>query len=351
MEKRFKKFKPRSDHISSYWSVHDITKFPLLLKEFGSNWNDIADAIGTKSVTMVKNYYQRGLVDHPEWQTIVQMKKTQIAKQIQPIQQPTGQLNTLPQVTPSSQQIISPTNDQNIATQFVPQISSLNSNPPLHNGPSMGYFFKPENAYSASFPRDHVPPVLQHREEHLPHLENIPQFVPITQTTPLYSRFNFNESIQQHHINQPPSSNQPHQLNPVRNKMMNMSSLLNASNNAPPVSAVRPNIQLPPLSMFGSGNNISNPIPPPSSTVNSTGPRIMNLLNNDNITSEQSTVSPFNPQPNNLLNVSTTIKHEPQQDQPQQQQQSNANSQYQNTMFSGGTSALDALARIAFERK
>ncbi|CEJ85938.1 Putative Phd-finger domain-containing protein [[Torrubiella] hemipterigena] len=57
---------------SSYWSVSESNGFPHLLRRFGSDWPGIATYLGTKTATMVKNYYMRGKdSDHPEWSTFV----------------------------------------------------------------------------------------------------------------------------------------------------------------------------------------------------------------------------------------------------------------------------------------
>lgn len=38
---------------SSYWSVHEVTQFPGLVRHYGTDWVAIANAMGTKSATMV----------------------------------------------------------------------------------------------------------------------------------------------------------------------------------------------------------------------------------------------------------------------------------------------------------
>jgi hypothetical protein len=45
--------------ISSYWSVRDIGIVNKLLQEVGTDWGLIASRLGTKSATMVRNYYMR----------------------------------------------------------------------------------------------------------------------------------------------------------------------------------------------------------------------------------------------------------------------------------------------------
>lgn len=54
-----KKHKSAPEHKTSYWSVRESQLFPELLKEFGSQWSLISEKLGTKSTTMVRNYYQR----------------------------------------------------------------------------------------------------------------------------------------------------------------------------------------------------------------------------------------------------------------------------------------------------
>ncbi|OEJ85986.1 putative DNA-binding protein SNT1 [Hanseniaspora osmophila] len=44
---------------TSYWSVYEANLFPSLLQKHGSNWEAISKDIETKSVTMVKNFYQK----------------------------------------------------------------------------------------------------------------------------------------------------------------------------------------------------------------------------------------------------------------------------------------------------
>ncbi|SCV00853.1 LAMI_0G07734g1_1 [Lachancea mirantina] len=67
-----KKLKPSESHQkSSYWSVKETSVFPELLKEFGTQWALISKKIGTKSTTMVRNYYQRNAIQMG-WQNIVE---------------------------------------------------------------------------------------------------------------------------------------------------------------------------------------------------------------------------------------------------------------------------------------
>ncbi|OAQ97483.1 hypothetical protein LLEC1_02471, partial [Akanthomyces lecanii] len=58
---------------SSYWSVSESNDFPLLLAAFGSDWNAIANHMGSKTAVMVKNYFVRQKDQtKPELEAIVQ---------------------------------------------------------------------------------------------------------------------------------------------------------------------------------------------------------------------------------------------------------------------------------------
>ncbi|CCF59058.1 hypothetical protein KAFR_0G00250 [Kazachstania africana CBS 2517] len=60
-----------NDHKSSYWSVKEANAFPDLLKQFGSRWTLISEKLGTKSTTMVRNYYQRNAAQFG-WKALVE---------------------------------------------------------------------------------------------------------------------------------------------------------------------------------------------------------------------------------------------------------------------------------------
>ncbi|EDO18545.1 hypothetical protein Kpol_2001p50 [Vanderwaltozyma polyspora DSM 70294] len=66
-----KRMKQSAEHKSSYWSVKEANLFPELLKKHGSQWSLISDALGTKSTTMVRNYYQRNAAQLG-WKLIVE---------------------------------------------------------------------------------------------------------------------------------------------------------------------------------------------------------------------------------------------------------------------------------------
>lgn len=66
-----KRQKSNGDHKSSYWSVKEANLFPELLKQFGSQWSLISDKLGTKSTTMVRNYYQRNAAQLG-WKSVVE---------------------------------------------------------------------------------------------------------------------------------------------------------------------------------------------------------------------------------------------------------------------------------------
>lgn len=59
-----------SHHKSSYWSVRESNAFPGLLEQYGSQWAVISEKLGTKSTTMVRNYFQRNAAKKG-WQELV----------------------------------------------------------------------------------------------------------------------------------------------------------------------------------------------------------------------------------------------------------------------------------------
>ncbi|AET41427.1 Snt1p Ecym_8136 [Eremothecium cymbalariae DBVPG len=69
-----------SHHRSSYWSVRESDMFPSLLKEYGSQWHLISDKLGTKSTTMVRNYYQRK-AEAKGWQPLLEEGNSNYASQ------------------------------------------------------------------------------------------------------------------------------------------------------------------------------------------------------------------------------------------------------------------------------
>lgn len=70
-EERKRKKRRTDEGHSSYWSVQEINKFPMLLQQFGSEWEEIAKVLKTKTAAMARNYYQRSLNDHPDWRAYV----------------------------------------------------------------------------------------------------------------------------------------------------------------------------------------------------------------------------------------------------------------------------------------
>jgi len=45
--------------VTSYWSVLELQMFPRLVASYGKDFTSIAEHMGTKTVTMVRNHYQR----------------------------------------------------------------------------------------------------------------------------------------------------------------------------------------------------------------------------------------------------------------------------------------------------
>ncbi|CCD22232.1 Snt1p NDAI_0A00740 [Naumovozyma dairenensis CBS 421] len=96
-----KKQKTSSDHKSSYWSVKEAYAFPELLQEYGSQWSVISQKLGSKSTTMVRNYYQRNAAQYG-WKSIVEESdnkrnttRNNFMQQAQMVMQP-DQANTIP---------------------------------------------------------------------------------------------------------------------------------------------------------------------------------------------------------------------------------------------------------------
>ncbi|KAG7869272.1 hypothetical protein KL918_000817 [Ogataea parapolymorpha] len=79
-EKKKEKHKDKS-HITSYWSVQEISLFPDLLQKYGTDWETMSRHITTKTSTMVRNYYQRGLSDNARWEELAREADLKRAKE------------------------------------------------------------------------------------------------------------------------------------------------------------------------------------------------------------------------------------------------------------------------------
>ncbi|KAG7903368.1 hypothetical protein KL935_000900 [Ogataea polymorpha] len=79
-EKKKEKHKDKS-HITSYWSVQEISLFPDLLQKYGTDWETMSRHITTKTSTMVRNYYQRGLSDNATWEEMAREADLKRAKE------------------------------------------------------------------------------------------------------------------------------------------------------------------------------------------------------------------------------------------------------------------------------
>ncbi|TID19810.1 hypothetical protein CANINC_003693 [Pichia inconspicua] len=312
--KRVKKVEEKP-HISSYWSVQDINSFPLLLQKHGADWFKIADNLGTKSATMVKNYFQRGLIDHPEWQSFVNSIKSE-------------DVTTL-----------------------------ISSHDIAGVGPSVGYFYKPPASTSYVQPSTFnvMPPIMSTFTQKPPVQHQTSHFTPVTYSSQFYSQnlpcaYNSTQSptainatsdttyqSSSHPIIQPPVQS----LSQPRENMMNMPFILNT----PTIS-----------SSVKSQQGLSAAYPPCTSDHSvSKHPNIMSLLNADDAPERQvyeplkfAKPSSFKPNIQNIMNSSPVRPpKESLESTPGAVESSNPPSK----SFTSGTSALDALARIAFERK
>lgn len=111
-----KKHRSAPEHKTSYWSVRESQLFPELLKEFGSQWSLISEKLGTKSTTMVRNYYQRNAARNG-WKLIVD--ETDLKRD-----------GTSSESVQQSQIMIQPER---------PNINAYNNIPPQQR-PALGYF-------------------------------------------------------------------------------------------------------------------------------------------------------------------------------------------------------------------
>lgn len=111
-----KKHRSAPEHKTSYWSVRESQLFPELLNEFGSQWSLISEKLGTKSTTMVRNYYQRNAARNG-WKLIVD--ETDLKRD-----------GTSSESVQQSQIMIQPER---------PNINAYNNIPPQQR-PALGYF-------------------------------------------------------------------------------------------------------------------------------------------------------------------------------------------------------------------
>ncbi|CAI7609755.1 unnamed protein product [Penicillium palitans] len=85
----------RSLKPTSYWSVSEQRDFTILLSHFGRDFEGISQFMKTKTTTMVKNFYQRGVDDgHKEFEYLITQAEDKKARG-----EPTGSLPA-PSVTP-----------------------------------------------------------------------------------------------------------------------------------------------------------------------------------------------------------------------------------------------------------
>ncbi|VEU20443.1 DEKNAAC101337 [Brettanomyces naardenensis] len=69
-DKRKERGHKDKNHVTSYWSVQETSLFPTLLEQYGTDWDSIARSLSSKTSSMVRNYYQRGLGDNPQWREV-----------------------------------------------------------------------------------------------------------------------------------------------------------------------------------------------------------------------------------------------------------------------------------------
>ncbi|KAL1863136.1 hypothetical protein Daus18300_008129 [Diaporthe australafricana] len=61
---------PLPDGKSAYWSVAEMNEFPNLLKRYGPDWLAISRHMKTKTRIMVKSFFNRMVIENPQWQQI-----------------------------------------------------------------------------------------------------------------------------------------------------------------------------------------------------------------------------------------------------------------------------------------
>lgn len=106
----------RSGHTtgtSSYWSVQEVDLFPQLIDKYGTDWTSIAQEMGTKSHTMVKNYFGRLKNKGPEIEARANEANERRNKGEQPGPMPTPSLSRRikENVQPSQPRNLAPTSE------------------------------------------------------------------------------------------------------------------------------------------------------------------------------------------------------------------------------------------------
>ena len=118
-------------HKSSYWSVKETNMFPELLKEFGTQWALISERLGTKSTTMVRNYFQRN-AEQMGWQSLVDNSSPSVENNKEPLEQKqisTAGVNDVPQQQSPSVSIFNPA----ARTSVTPMQAHSEPNAPVDN--------------------------------------------------------------------------------------------------------------------------------------------------------------------------------------------------------------------------
>ncbi|GMM30373.1 Snt1 protein [Martiniozyma asiatica (nom. inval.)] len=320
-DKKRKKKRSEDGH-TSYWSVQEINMFPVLLDKYGGNWDKISAELKTKSAAMSRNYYQRSLIDHPEWKLILTNADLKCR-----------------QNETTEQQLLPPP----LQTLANPQTRKSNSNVSTQNNPNLGPpvgFFQKRGASYTSAP---IPSRFDYDDVGRFGFQSTPQILPLNQPQPPQK---FEKEI----LLQGSKSNMP-----------SMKSLLNETVAAPALSNREP--------------VITATTAPPKPIVRSD---IRSLLNDDdngtasNIMTEVSPLTAFKPSIGNLILTSPRQQSQLQAPPPVSGISRLAAVAYatfdgnpasgppafpkdkinplKNRQQIGTLSALDALANVAFEQ-
>lgn len=172
-----------SSNKTSYWSVHEAAAFPDLLRKHGKDWKNISTDIGTKSVTMIRNYYMKkgkelGFDNYVE--EFIQKQKelgievkqqddfanSKSSRSVSPIEQHPEQQDVILQKTYENTNVIKPPAAN---TEIVPEQKQLNVLPPLSQqllNKRTSYFLPAQTNMTPHFPQPIKPSLELFPQQH-----------------------------------------------------------------------------------------------------------------------------------------------------------------------------------------
>ncbi|KAH3666097.1 hypothetical protein OGAPHI_004286 [Ogataea philodendri] len=316
--KKEKHHKDRS-HITSYWSVQEISVFPNLLQQYGTDWESMSKHITSKTSTMVRNYYQRGLAENSKWEEMArEADSKRIIDEDKKIAPETAEISDGPPLGrffEKSPVALKPASEPKpSSTKELPQPLQL---PALHTYyPSTGASSAPASTNTNAIGSTPAPETSNDSSAKLPastgpSLLNISSYP--AKSYPLSSLVEAAGSVQTRSVTSP--------------GIAEMNSLLNTALQPPSLRSAQ--AHLPPLTSTSSVSPGSPFTPKPRSSIR-------NLLNEESSSNAKPQLyqsSAFG----NIMNPAPKVKTESAEQPPHPQ--------------ATGMSALDALAQVAFERK